>query len=32
MHEIAQNPRKIFDYLDYYQKCIKNSSKSKNFS
>ena len=29
MHKNAHNTWKVFDHLDYYQKCIKNSSKIK---
>ena len=31
MHENAQNTRKVFDFISYYQKRIKNSSKMKKF-
>ena len=31
MHKNAQNTRKVFDFIYYYQKRIKNSSKLKKF-
>ena len=31
MHENAQNTRKLFDFINYYQKRIKNSLKIRKF-
>ena len=32
MHENAQDAQKVFDFINYYQKSIKNSSKVKKIS